>query len=357
MMGVGAGDGGNIHCTDMDVIEKSNLNRQFLFRPEDIQQLKSDTACMRAKEMNPLLNVQTYSTKMGPDTEDLFDDDWFEALDGVCNALDNVQARTYMDQRCVYLQKPLLESGTLGTKGNVQVVIPHITESYSSSRDPPEKAIPVCTLKNFPNAIEHTIQWARDDFEGVFKQTLDDANTYLTDADKFFTALEQQPTMASGTINHVKNILITDRPSSFRDCLQWARQRFQDLFHNQIHQLLFNFPRDMTDTQGQPFWAGAKRPPTPLVFDIKDHMHTDFVIAAAILRAQNYNLAVPKSVTADDVKNVVSRMKIAPFAPKEGVKIAATEEDNNEQGGGGGGAADDSLSQMRATLPSPVFFT
>ncbi len=52
-------------------------------------------------------------------------------------------------------------------------MIPPLTESYSSSRDPPEKAIPVCTLKNFPNAIEHTIQWARDDFEGVFKQTLE----------------------------------------------------------------------------------------------------------------------------------------------------------------------------------------
>ena len=39
-----------------------------------------------------------------------------------------------------------------------QVVIPHITESYSSSQDPPEKSIPVCTVKNFPNAIEHTLQ-------------------------------------------------------------------------------------------------------------------------------------------------------------------------------------------------------
>ena len=211
MMGVGAGDGGVIHCTDMDVIEKSNLNRQFLFRPEDIQQLKSTTACARAQKMNPSLNVQTYATKMGPDTEDVFDDDWFEALDGVCNALDNVQARTYMDERCVYLHKPLLESGTLGTKGNVQVVIPHLTESYSSSRDPPEKAIPVCTLKNFPNAIEHTIQWARDDFEGIFKQQIEDARTYMTAPDSFFAALEQQPTMAAGAVDNVKNILVSGR--------------------------------------------------------------------------------------------------------------------------------------------------
>lgn len=63
-----------------------------------------------------------------------------------------------MDRRCVYYRKPLLESGTLGTKGNVQVVIPFLSESYSSSQDPPEKAIPICTLKNFPNAIEHTLQ-------------------------------------------------------------------------------------------------------------------------------------------------------------------------------------------------------
>jgi len=67
-------------------------------------------------------------------------------------------AGMYMDRRCVYYHKPLLESGTLGTKGNVQVVIPHVTESYSSSQDPPEKSIPICTLKNFPNAIEHTLQ-------------------------------------------------------------------------------------------------------------------------------------------------------------------------------------------------------
>lgn len=29
----------------------------------------------------------------------------------------------YMDRRCVYYHKPLLESGTLGTKGNVQVYV------------------------------------------------------------------------------------------------------------------------------------------------------------------------------------------------------------------------------------------
>jgi len=37
MMGVAAAGDGNITVTDMDCIERSNLNRQFLFRPNDIE--------------------------------------------------------------------------------------------------------------------------------------------------------------------------------------------------------------------------------------------------------------------------------------------------------------------------------
>ena len=34
--------------------------------------------------------------------------------------------------RCVTNQRPLLESGTMGAKGHVQVIVPHLTESYST---------------------------------------------------------------------------------------------------------------------------------------------------------------------------------------------------------------------------------
>uniref|UniRef100_A0A8C6MRW1 Ubiquitin-like modifier-activating enzyme 1 n=1 Tax=Mus spicilegus TaxID=10103 RepID=A0A8C6MRW1_MUSSI len=158
MIGLGCGEGGEVVVTDMDTIEKSNLNRQFLFRPWDVTKLKSDTAAAAVRQMNPYIQVTSHQNRVGPDTERIYDDDFFQNLDGVANALDNIDARMYMDRRCVYYRKPLLESGTLGTKGNVQVVIPFLTESYSSSQDPPEKSIPICTLKNFPNAIEHTLQ-------------------------------------------------------------------------------------------------------------------------------------------------------------------------------------------------------
>jgi len=48
-------------------------------------------------------------------------------LDFVVNAVDNINARLYVDGKCVWYNKPLLESGTLGTKANMQVIIPHKT--------------------------------------------------------------------------------------------------------------------------------------------------------------------------------------------------------------------------------------
>ena len=97
-------------------------------------------------------------TRVGSDTENVFHDDFWDGLSGVCTALDNVDARLYVDSRCLFYCKPMLESGTLGTKGNTQVVVPYVTENYGAARDPPEASIPVCTLKIFPNKIEPTLQ-------------------------------------------------------------------------------------------------------------------------------------------------------------------------------------------------------
>ncbi len=71
--------------------------------------------------MNPALTAIAHENRVGPESETVYDDKFFEDLDGVANALDNVDARLYMDRRCIYYRKSLLESGTLGTKGNVQV--------------------------------------------------------------------------------------------------------------------------------------------------------------------------------------------------------------------------------------------
>ena len=163
--------GGKILVTDMDRIEKSNLSRQLLFRSSDIGHAKSTRAALAAQQLNPQINVEGIEKRVGADSEDVFDDKFWSSLDGVCTALDNVDARLYVDSKCLFHHKPLLESGTLGTKGNTQVVVPRLTEHYGATRDPPEKSIPVCTLKNFPNKIEHTLQWARDWFVSVWRSS------------------------------------------------------------------------------------------------------------------------------------------------------------------------------------------
>jgi len=71
----------------------------------------------------------------------VFDDAFWDGQDCVVNALDNVNARLYVDSRCVYFGRPLLESGTLGPKCNTQAVVPRLTENYGASRDPPEKSV------------------------------------------------------------------------------------------------------------------------------------------------------------------------------------------------------------------------
>lgn len=59
LMGLGCGGDGCIHVTDMDRIEVSNLNRQFLFRRDNVGQPKSVCASAAAKLMNPHLKVLT----------------------------------------------------------------------------------------------------------------------------------------------------------------------------------------------------------------------------------------------------------------------------------------------------------
>uniref|UniRef100_A0A7N6B0G1 E1 ubiquitin-activating enzyme n=1 Tax=Anabas testudineus TaxID=64144 RepID=A0A7N6B0G1_ANATE len=333
MIGLACGEG-EVIVTDMDTIEKSNLNRQFLFRPSDVTVSTADTAAAAVKQMNPSIKITGHQNRVGPDTERIYDDDFFESLDGVANALDNVDARMYMDRRCVYYRKPLLESGTLGTKGNVQVVIPFLTESYSSSQDPPEKSIPICTLKNFPNAIEHTLQWARDEFEGLFKQSPENP--------KFMERTLKLPgAQPIEVLEAVYKSLVTDCPHSWADCVAWARNHWQCQYSNNIRQLLHNFPPDQLTSSGAPFWSGPKRCPHPLEFSTSNELHMDYIMAGANLFAQTYSL--PGSNDRVGVAKILQEVKVPAFTPRSGVKIHVSDQELQNS----------NSSELKTQLPTP----
>ena len=145
------------------------------------------------------------------------------------------------------------------------------------------------------------------------------------------------------TLEVVKRLLL-GRPSNFDDCVEWARKYWQEMFHNQIAQLLHNFPADQLTSSGQPFWSGPKvripviniivhqgfalsyittslnllfiynlqRCPKPLNFDASCPLHMDFIVAAANLRATVYNIACCKD------REVIARIltTIEPTIPK-----------------------------------------
>uniref|UniRef100_A0A3B4GA87 E1 ubiquitin-activating enzyme n=1 Tax=Pundamilia nyererei TaxID=303518 RepID=A0A3B4GA87_9CICH len=330
LMGLGAGDDGHITITDMDSIERSNLNRQFLFRTHD--KPKSKVAARAACDINPQMRITAHQNRLDADSEGVYDYCFFMGLDGVAAALDNVEA-VYLDGRCVQHQKPMLEGGTLGTKGHTLVVVPHLTESYGPNKSSSSNAIPLCTLKNFPHRIEHTLQWARDQFEGLFKQTPENVNFFL-DTAFIKRTLDLGDTEALEILGGVWSSLHDteaggQRPKSWEDCVRWARCKWETLFNNEIRQLLHCFPPDEKTTHGLPFWSGSKRCPHPLTFDPSITTHIEYVMAGANLYGQIYGIKGTRDLTS--IRGILENVCVPAFTPKSSVKIHVTDKEMEEE--------------------------
>ncbi|CAI9107040.1 OLC1v1006312C2 [Oldenlandia corymbosa var. corymbosa] len=327
LMGVSCGKEGKLTVTDDDVIEKSNLSRQFLFRDWNIGQAKSTVAASAALSINPNLHVEALQNRVGPETENVFDDAFWENLTAVVNALDNVNARLYVDQRCLYYQKPLLESGTLGAKCNTQMVIPHLSENYGASRDPPEKQAPMCTVHSFPHNIDHCLTWARSEFEGLLEKTPAEVNAYLSNPSEYASAMRNAgDAQARDNLERVLECLSEDRCETFQDCIKWARLRFEDYFANRVKQLIYTFPEDAATSNGAPFWSAPKRFPHPLQFSEADPSHLHFIMAGSILRAETFGIPVPDWVqNPKKLAEAVNKVIVPDFQPKKDAKIVTDE--------------------------------
>ncbi|KAG7263534.1 hypothetical protein CRUP_013090 [Coryphaenoides rupestris] len=293
LLGVGlAKCSGEVCITDPDLIEKSNLNRQFLFRPYHIQKPKSTMAALATLEINPELQVDAHLNKVCPATEGTYSDDFYQRLHLVVTALDNVEARRYVDSRSVSNQKALLDSGTMGTKGHTEIIVPGLTESYNSHRDPPEEEIPFCTLKSFPAIIEHTIQWARDKFESGFMQKPSTYNLFWqthSSADAVLQRMQARESL-EGAFQVIK--LLSRRPSQWEHCVILARLKFDKYFKKKALQLLYSFPLDTR--------------------------HFTFVVSMARLFAGIYNIPYSeKDQCEEEVARVLREVTVPEYKPSE----------------------------------------
>ncbi|KAF8732538.1 Ubiquitin-activating enzyme active site, partial [Rhizoctonia solani] len=139
---------GEITLLDLDTIDLSNLNRQFLFRKKDVKQSKALVAAATAQPFNP--SVKIYPIH-GNIKEPQFDVGWFKQFDIVMNALDNLDARRHVNKMCIAAGIPLIESGTAGYLGQVQPLMHHALHSPSETECFECVAKPV--PKSFPSSL------------------------------------------------------------------------------------------------------------------------------------------------------------------------------------------------------------
>lgn len=334
MMGVSTQNEGLITVTDMDRIEKSNLARQFLFRDKDIGKNKSEVACQVITGMNKNVKTVAYTKPLEEKTRDFYNDIFYLSLDGVCNALDNIQSRLFSDKMCVYYRKPLLESGTLGAKANFQMVVPGLTESYASSADPPEKTIPQCTLHNFPSNIDHCCMWGRDLFGGIFEQAIETTEKFLAaeNCDQYINEVRAKggnSVLLENLETIARQICDGERPENFADCAKWARIKFEELFNWKIRDMLNMFPLNAVTKQGVQFWSGSKRPPTPLDFDANNEYIKEFIYSASSIRAKEFGI---KAGTAEEAISIAASTQVKEWKPEKNASNIDTgdEGDGNE---------------------------
>ncbi|PKA62283.1 SUMO-activating enzyme subunit 2 [Apostasia shenzhenica] len=149
----------DIHVIDMDTIEVSNLNRQFLFRQSHVGQSKAKVARDAVLKFRPHINITPYHANVkSPE----FNVEFFKQFSVVLNGLDNLDARRHVNRLCLAAEVPLVESGTTGFLGQVTVHIKGKTECYECQPKPTPKSYPVCTITSTPSKYVHCVVWAKD---------------------------------------------------------------------------------------------------------------------------------------------------------------------------------------------------
>ncbi|KAH6648610.1 hypothetical protein BKA67DRAFT_575338 [Truncatella angustata] len=155
----------NIHVIDMDTIDISNLNRQFLFREHDVGKYKATVAAEFVMKRVKGVNITPHTCKIQD-----FDTSFYAQFQIVVCGLDSIEARRWINSTLVDMVdeddpeslKPLIDGGTEGFKGQTRVILPTITACVECQLDlyAPRAAVPLCTLATIPRQPEHCIEWA-----------------------------------------------------------------------------------------------------------------------------------------------------------------------------------------------------
>ncbi|KAJ0424926.1 hypothetical protein BJY00DRAFT_275585 [Aspergillus carlsbadensis] len=155
----------DIHVIDMDTIDISNLNRQFLFRQSDIGKPKAEVAAAFVEKRVKGVKITPYVGKIQDK-----DEDYYMQFKIVVCGLDSIEARRWINSTLVGMVdmdnpeslKPLVDGGTEGFKGQARVILPSLTSCIECQLDmhAPRPAVPLCTIATIPRQPQHCIEWA-----------------------------------------------------------------------------------------------------------------------------------------------------------------------------------------------------
>ena len=157
---------GNITVVDLDTIETSNLNRQFLFRRAHVGKSKAivarDAVVSQQGERGASFPLEVIAHHANI-REPKFGVSFFSSFSIVLNALDNLDARRHVNRMCLAAGVPLVESGSTGYNGQVSVHWKTMnTECFECKPKQMPKSYPVCTIRNTPDKPVHCVVWAKD---------------------------------------------------------------------------------------------------------------------------------------------------------------------------------------------------
>ncbi|XP_033101544.1 SUMO-activating enzyme subunit 2-like isoform X2 [Anneissia japonica] len=245
----------DIVVIDLDTIDVSNLNRQFLFQKKHVGKSKAQVAKESALKFNPNVRIDAkHDSIMNPDFSAAF----FKQFTLVMNALDNRAARNHVNRMCLAADVPLVESGTAGYLGQVTVIKKTVTECYECHPKPVQKTFPGCTIRNTPSEPVHCIVWAKHLFNQLFGEEDPDQDVSPDTADPEAAgdagkaALEGK----SNDSNSVGGIARVSTRAWAESTDYNSEKLFRKLFHDDIKYLL----------SMDKLWK-KRKPPTPLNWD------------------------------------------------------------------------------------------